>query len=41
MYLAECRSSGTRLNLSARLAVASRVDEVLDQHVLRLIKFQQ
>jgi hypothetical protein len=40
MYLAECRSSGTRLNLSARLAVASRVDEVLDQHVLRLIKFQ-
>lgn len=40
MYLAECRSAGQRLLLPARLAVSSNLVEVLDTHVLRLIKFQ-
>lgn len=40
LYLAEQRSAGERLNCNFRLAHGFSLPELLDTHVLRLLKFQ-
>jgi hypothetical protein len=40
LYLADMKASGGRLDLTRRLAVLGSLETILDQHILRLIKFQ-